>query len=112
LHNGSVPTLFDLLSPERPDHFAVGTREYDPVKIGFVTTPFPGSQNFDTSRPGNSNAGHWFVDDEKRLGRIGPGFSESERMALIEYLKSATYQTYPCRDVATNAALDGAVCNR
>jgi hypothetical protein len=111
LHNGSVPTLFDLLSAERPDHFAVGTREYDPVKVGFVTAEFSGSQNFDTTQPGNSNAGHWFVNDA-RPGRIGPEFSADQRMALIEYLKSATYQTYPCRDAGTNAALDGAVCNR
>ncbi len=112
LHNGSVPTLFDLLSPERPDHFSVGTREYDPVKVGFLTTAFPDSQTFDTTQPGNSNAGHWFVDDDKKPGRIGPALSVEDRMALIEYLKSATYQTYPCRDLATQAALDGAVCNR
>jgi mono/diheme cytochrome c family protein len=111
LHNGSVPTLFDLLSPERPAKFAVGTREYDPVKIGFVTTEFPGSQTFDTSQPGNSNAGHWFVDAQIP-GRLGPAFPVADRMAIIEYLKSATYKTYPCTDIATKAPLDGAVCNR
>ena len=36
LHNGSVPTLYDLLHAEgRPTRFAVGNREFDPVKIGY-----------------------------------------------------------------------------
>ena len=36
LHNGSVPTMYDLLSPvsERPKTFRVGSREYDPQKLG------------------------------------------------------------------------------
>jgi hypothetical protein len=39
LHNGSVPTLYDLLLPpsDRPTSFYAGTREFDPVKIGFKT---------------------------------------------------------------------------
>jgi hypothetical protein len=39
LHNGSVPTLYDLLLPpsDRPTSFYVGTREFDPVKVGFKT---------------------------------------------------------------------------
>ena len=39
LHNGSVPTLDDLLKPEdeRPVCFPVGHREYDPVKLGYVS---------------------------------------------------------------------------
>ena len=38
LHNGSVPTLYDLLLPpeQRPKTFALGGREYDPVKLGFA----------------------------------------------------------------------------
>ena len=38
LHNGSVPTLDDLLKPpsERPKRFRVGCTEFDPVKVGFV----------------------------------------------------------------------------
>ncbi len=44
LHNGSVPTLYDLLLPvnareaapkARPVTFKVGAREFDPVKVGF-----------------------------------------------------------------------------
>ena len=39
LHNGSVPTLYDLLRPaaERPVTFPTGQREYDPVKLGIET---------------------------------------------------------------------------
>jgi hypothetical protein len=40
LHNGSVPTLYDLLLPpaQRPKTFALGGRDYDPVKVGFVVS--------------------------------------------------------------------------
>ena len=39
LHNGSVPTIEDLLGPpeERPKKFYLGSREYDPVKLGYKT---------------------------------------------------------------------------
>ena len=39
LHNGSVPTIYDLLKPaaERPVTFPTGQREYDPVKLGIQT---------------------------------------------------------------------------
>ena len=110
LHNGSVPTLFDLLSPERPVVFHTGTREYDPVKVGYETAAFPGSQRFDAEVKGNENTGHWFIDDA-RPGRIGPALPEADRWALIEYLKSATHRDYPCRDAVTGEALRGAVCN-
>src|SRR5262249_37699365 len=40
LHNGSVPTLRDLLDPaaERPRKFWRGYDRYDPVKVGFEST--------------------------------------------------------------------------
>ena len=39
LHNGSVPTIYDLLMPaaDRPVTFPTGQREYDPVKLGIQT---------------------------------------------------------------------------
>ncbi len=39
LHNGSVPTLHDLLLPanERPASFAIGHRNFDPVRVGYLT---------------------------------------------------------------------------
>ena len=38
LHNGSVPTIFHLLSPvdERPKTFRVGSREFNPVHLGLA----------------------------------------------------------------------------
>jgi len=80
LHNGSVPTLHDLLRPadQRPKSFPVGQREYDPVKLGFVTK-LDGTPKFlfDTSQDGNANTGHEF----------GTDLSEEDRVALLEYLK-------------------------
>lgn len=89
LHNGSVPTLYDLLKPaaQRPASFAVGTRQYDPVRIGYVTdASAPGNRfTFNTRgpggqmQPGNSNEGH-----DYGAARM----SEAERLALLEYLKT------------------------
>ncbi len=81
LHNGSVPTLHDLLLPadQRPKSFPLGQREFDPVKVGFVGT-VDGTPRFtfDTSLPGNSNRGHEF-------GTELPG---EDRRDLIEFMKS------------------------
>lgn len=82
LHNGSVPTLYDLLQPpnDRPKSFALGHRDYDPVKVGYRTDVASGQAKYfvRTDEPGNSNAGHVF----------GTRLSEQGRMALIEYLKT------------------------
>jgi hypothetical protein len=95
LHNGSVRTIFDLLSDTRPTKFSVGGREYDPVKLGYTEDPSPRSFAFDTSIPGNSNAGHWWTDDTSRPGRIGPKLADADKYAIIEFLKAATYDNYP-----------------
>lgn len=68
LHNGSVPTLYDLLLPKkgeinsrdgeyRPDEFEVGSREFRPKKVGFKSSGYGGFV-FKTNVKGNSNAGH------------------------------------------------------
>src|SRR5712692_840860 len=90
LHNGSVPNLYDLLSPvsERPKVFFLGNKQYDPVKLGLNTDPLKGASEFRTDVPGNSNAGHEFNDGPKRNGVIGRKLSEEERMQIIEYLKT------------------------
>jgi hypothetical protein len=96
LHNGSVPTLDALLSPEdgaRPSTFWVGSRLYDPVKVGYENAEIEGATLFDTSQPGNSNAGHRFKDGPRGNGVIGPALSPTERAQLIEYLKSIAYPT-------------------
>lgn len=88
LHNGSVPTLHDLLLPpdQRPRSFLLGTREYDPVKVGYRTGPAPqNSFRFQThdeaGEPiaGNSNAGHDYGN---------ASLTEEQRRALVEYMKS------------------------
>ncbi|HEX7149943.1 MAG TPA: di-heme-cytochrome C peroxidase [Thermoanaerobaculia bacterium] len=80
LHNGSVPSLWDLLLPvaQRPKKFYVGNRELDPINVGFVSTPGEGLFLFDTSIHGNSNNGHEW----------GTTLSNEERRDLVEYLKS------------------------
>lgn len=89
LHNGSVPTLFQVLSPvsERQTQFWVGNFEYNPKQIGFNSDKFPGGFLFDTSTTGNSNRGHEFRDGCRQDGVIGRALQPEERWALIEYLK-------------------------
>lgn len=96
LHNGSVPTLHDLLSPTRPETFVVGDREFDPVKVGYRTDRPEFGTLFDTRLPGNSNRGHWFRDGGGE-GVLGPALAEADRRAIIAYLKVATVETYPTR---------------
>lgn len=93
LHNGSVPSLYELLLPagERSRRFFLG-REFDPVKVGVDTTGNSGNFLYDTALVGNSNAGHSFEDGPRRQGVIGPRLSEEERWALVEYMKSVPTQ--------------------
>jgi hypothetical protein len=87
LHNGSVPTLHDLLNKaaDRPATFWRGDDEYDLVKVGFRSDrgrSADGRKLFrlDTSLGGNGKEGH--------EGRVyGTELSEAEKRALLEYLK-------------------------
>lgn len=104
LHNGSVPTLYDLLSPvaERPKAFLLGDPTFDPVKVGLVThTADPRKDDpkgdgyngqgyfiLDTARPGDLNVGHEFTDEKGRQGVVGRALSEDERRAIVEFLKT------------------------
>lgn len=89
LHNGSVPNLFELLSPvyERQAQFWVGNFEFDPVRVGYRSDKFPGGFLLDTRVTGNGNGGHEFRDGCRQEGVIGRALSPDERLALIEYLK-------------------------
>jgi hypothetical protein len=83
LHNGSVPTLRDLLTKaaDRPAVFWRGYDVYDWVRVGFVSTGADAERNgfrFDTSEKGNSRLGHEY----------GLSLSEKEKDQLIEYLKT------------------------
>lgn len=83
LHNGSVPTLWALLSPpaRRP---AIFHRGYDVIDFndgGFEwQSPAAKSKgfHFDTTKQGNGNGGHLY----------GTDLSDSEKRALIEYAKT------------------------
>jgi len=90
LHNGSVPSLYLLLSPqsERPKTFWSGSKQFDPIKVGYDTAKISGATLFDTTKAGNSNAGHEFKDGPRGKGVVGPLLSPDDRMAIIEYLKS------------------------
>lgn len=89
LHNGSVPTLYQLLSPqdERSTTFYKGTFNYDPRHLGFETGAFKNAFLFDTHITGNHNSGHEFRDGKRGEGVIGRGLLPQERWALLEYLK-------------------------
>jgi hypothetical protein len=84
LHNGSVPNLWELLTPPnlRKSSFMVGSRLFDPKNVGYATdqSPFKNG-NFVTdpaNANGNGNGGH----------TAGTNLSEDDRRAIIEYLKT------------------------
>jgi mono/diheme cytochrome c family protein len=93
-HNGSAPTVYHVLnSKARPTYFTRSYRTdveaYDPVKLGWriqvfaqgadpQLSPYERRKIYDTTHKGRGNGGHTFGDK----------FTEEERMAVIEYLKS------------------------
>lgn len=99
LHNGSVPNLFELLSPvaERETQFYVGSFEFDPKFVGYRTAKFPGGFLYKTSVTGNANRGHEFRDGCRQDGAIGRALSPDERWALVEYLKVLGNPDYESR---------------
>jgi hypothetical protein len=87
LHNGSVPTLRDLLEPAslRPAVFYRGDDVYERTRVGF-RSDVAGEEGrvffrFDTAAPGNSNIGH---EGE----RYGTQLPTADKDALVEYLKT------------------------
>lgn len=91
LHNGSVPTLADLLLPKckeadilsgakkedqcRPNKFLVGNPEFDAVKVGYrqaQSEVYPGIFTFDTSIPGNGNQGHEYAAGNTPSPEVDP----------------------------------------
>ncbi|MBP5998444.1 MAG: c-type cytochrome [Azonexus sp.] len=83
LHNGSVPTLRDLLEPaaQRPKVFWRGYDVYDQTKVGFVSDTAEAQRvgtKLDTASKGGGNQGHEF----------GTALSAEEKDALVEYLKT------------------------
>jgi processive rubber oxygenase RoxA-like protein len=80
LHNGSVPTLWDLLNTtaDRPQVFYIGSRDFDSEKVGISTKEGPGTFRFDTSIQGNWRNGHEF----------GTSLPVQQKKDLLEYLKT------------------------
>jgi len=83
LHNGSVPTLRDLLEPVegRPRLFYRGYDLYDQANVGFVVQGAEAERigtPYDVSRKGGSNQGHVF----------GTTLPADDKDALVEYLKT------------------------
>lgn len=100
LHNGSVPSIYDLLLPVkrpgdadngeyRPTTFKVGSREFDPVKIGLRSEGYEGF-SFSATRRGDFNSGHEYgtVHAPAVNGQQQEPLTESERWDLIEYIKT------------------------
>jgi hypothetical protein len=92
-HNGSAPTVYHVLnSKARPKRFTrtyrTGAEDYDAVKLGWKVAgcgpadpELPAIERrkvYDTTLPGRSNGGHTYGDKLR----------ETERMAVIEYLKT------------------------
>jgi hypothetical protein len=89
LHNGSVPTLADLLQPSsaRPVTFALGPN-FDTAKVG-VASVQPGSYVRNTT--GCATAAE-LNSGNSRCGHEGPGFgtdlSADDKAKLLEYMKT------------------------
>jgi mono/diheme cytochrome c family protein len=88
LHNGSVPTLYGLLTPAEKRNggspsFYTGHGVYDTANVGFRTdvSTMNGMKSplFVITEPGNSNTGHTGY-------RYGPDLSEADQRALLDYL--------------------------
>lgn len=85
LHNGSIPSILTLLTPDaRPERFDIGGHTLDFETLGIKPrVPTEGEPTFgnpleiDTTRPGMGNAGHDY----------GGTLSPTEKQALIEFLK-------------------------
>jgi hypothetical protein len=104
LHNGSVPSLYWMLTPaaERPRKFCIGARDFDPRDVGlrvdaggrndcntgesqFSTTDKDGKELHGNSVLGHSLEGTPGKDNPGVIGRL---LTKDERYDLIEYLKT------------------------
>ena len=109
LHNGSVPTMGQLLcAPTRPPRFLRGNLHYDETLMGFEWADRPASRygpndtilikEYDTAQPGKANAGHTFggnlcpdtsgLDPVRDRKTIADRLRQSRVGALLEYLKT------------------------
>jgi hypothetical protein len=84
LHNGSVPTVRDLLEPvdRRPPTFYRGNDVLDSQNLGFVSNLAADAGHkyflYDTKLAGNHNTGHIY----------GTDLPDNDKEAIVEYLKT------------------------
>ena len=98
MHNGSMANLYQTLLPdtERETSFYVGSKKFDPKKVGFESDQDGNHFLFKTVDdkgvpiPGNSNKGHSGNTFTKTRGEDGQwrDFTDDERYQLIEYMKT------------------------
>jgi hypothetical protein len=109
LHNGSVPTLGQLLCPStRPQRFLRGNLHYDEGLVGFEWAERPTTRynpndillvkEYDTTVPGKANGGHTFgatlcpdtagLEPVRDRKEIETRILQSPAGALLEYLKT------------------------
>jgi hypothetical protein len=87
LHNGSVPTLAELINLEqRRPVFYRGRNLYDTERVGLRVSDRPSVRDyfrFDTALAGNANTGHDYP-----WAYRGPGWDEEALRDLLAYLKT------------------------
>lgn len=98
MHNGSMANLYQTLlsDAERETSFYVGSKMFDPKKVGFESNQDGNHFLFKTVDekgvpiPGNSNKGHSGNTFTKTRGEDGQwrDFTDDERYQLIEYMKT------------------------
>ncbi len=96
LHNGSVPTIADLLLPpdQRPTEFALSNTYYDPIRMGLgdpmsdTSTVFRTRTPDGTIIPGNSNLGHAYPASATCKAEPSSEACQVDRAAILAYLKS------------------------
>ena len=109
LHNGSVPTLGQLICPEtRPQRFLRGNLNYDEALVGFEWLTRPTARygpndtvlvkEYDTTVPSKANTGHTFganlcpdtsgLEPVRDRGEIEARLLRSPVGALLAYLKT------------------------
>nr|WP_324257138.1 di-heme-cytochrome C peroxidase [Cellvibrio fontiphilus] len=100
LHNGSVPSIYDLLLPVkrpgdpdtgeyRPAQFMVGSREFDPVRVGLRAEGYPGFE-FKADKRGDLNIGHEYGTARAPAvnGKKLEPLTAEQRWDLVEYIKT------------------------
>jgi hypothetical protein len=87
LHNGSVPTLYHLVTGERPTSFYRGNFTYDEKLVGYTWNRSTRSQAviYDTTQAGHSDLGH---TGSEFNGGIDWKKNPEKLQDLLEYLKT------------------------